>query len=243
MNDLKNRVALVTGASRGIGAGIAIALARAGAHVAVNYREQAAAAQSVCAQIVALGRNAIAVQADVSRVRDITRMVKEVEASLGPVDILVNNAAIAQPRPFEEITETEWDQILSVNLKSVFLVTQAVIAGMRKRKWGRIINLSSVAAQTGGAVGAHYAASKAGIIGLTHSCASSFIKEGITVNAIAPALIETDMVTSNPNASPRLIPMGHFGKVDDVAAIAVMLASNEYITGQTISVNGGWYMT
>jgi 3-oxoacyl-[acyl-carrier protein] reductase len=243
MNDLKNRVALVTGASRGIGAGIGIALARAGAHVAVNYREQAAAAQSVCAQIVALGRNAIAVQADVSRVRDITRMVKEVEASLGPVDILVNNAAIAQPRPFEEITETEWDQILSVNLKSVFLVTQAVIAGMRKRKWGRIINLSSVAAQTGGAVGAHYAASKAGIIGLTHSCASSFIKEGITVNAIAPALIETDMVTSNPNASPRLIPMGHFGKVDDVAAIAVMLASNEYITGQTISVNGGWYMT
>ncbi len=243
MNDLQDRVALVTGASRGIGAGIAIALAGAGADVAVNYREQAAAAQSVCAEIAALGRKAIAAQADVSRAQEITRMVREVEASLGPVDILVNNAAIAQPRPFEEITESEWEQILGVNLKSVFLVTQAVIAGMRKRKWGRIINLSSVAAQTGGAVGAHYAASKAGIIGLTHSCASSFVKEGITVNAIAPALIETDMVTSNPNASPRLIPMGHFGKVDDVASIAVMLASNEYITGQTISVNGGWYMT
>ena len=243
MNDLKNRVALVTGASRGIGAGIAIALAGAGADVAVNYREHAAAAQSVCAEIAALGRKAIAAQADVSRAQEITRMVREVEASLGPVDILVNNAAIAQPRAFEEITESEWEQILGVNLKSVFLVTQAVIAGMRKRKWGRIINLSSVAAQTGGAVGAHYAASKAGIIGLTHSCASSFVKEGITVNAIAPALIETDMVRSNPNASPRLIPMGHFGKVDDVASIAVMLASNEYITGQTISVNGGWYMT
>jgi len=243
MNDLKNRVALVTGGSRGIGAGIAVALATAGADVAVNYREQGAAAQSVCAEIDALGRKAIAVQADVSRADEITRMVSELESSLGPVDILVNNAAIAQPRPFEEITETEWDEILRVNLKSVFLVTQAVIAGMRKRKWGRIINLSSVAAQTGGAVGAHYAASKAGIIGLTHSCASSFIKDGITVNAIAPALIETDMVTSNPNASPRLIPMGHFGKVDDVASIAVMLASNEYITGQTISVNGGWYMT
>ena len=243
MNDLKNRVALVTGASRGISAGIAVALAGAGADVAVNYREQGAAAQSVCSEITRLGRNAIPVQADVSRAQEITRMVREVEASLGPVDILVNNAAIAQPRPFEEITEAEWDQILSVNLKSVFLVTQAVIAGMRKRKWGRIINLSSVAAQTGGAVGAHYAASKAGIIGLTHSCASSFIKEGITVNAIAPALIETDMVTSNPNANPRLIPMGHFGKVDDVASIAVMLAANEYITGQTISVNGGWYMT
>ena len=243
MNDLKNRVALVTGGSRGIGAGIAVALATAGADVAVNYREQGAAAQSVCAEIASRGRKAIAVQADVSRAQEITRMVSELESSLGPVDILVNNAAIAKPRPFEEITETEWDEILRVNLKSVFLVTQAVIAGMRKRKWGRIINLSSVAAQTGGAVGAHYAASKAGIIGLTHSCASSFIKDGITVNAIAPALIETDMVTSNPNASPRLIPMGHFGKVDDVASIAVMLASNEYITGQTISVNGSWYMT
>jgi len=243
MKDLKNRVPLVTGGSRGIGAGIAVALASAGADVAVNYREQGAAAQSVCAEITAIGRKAIAVQADVSRAHEITRMVSEVETSLGPIDILVNNAAIAQPRPFEEITETEWDEILRVNLKSVFLVTQAVIAGMRTRKWGRIINLSSVAAQTGGAVGAHYAASKAGIIGLTHSCASSFIKEGITVNAIAPALIETDMVTSNPNASPRLIPMGHFGKVDDVASIAVMLAGNEYITGQTISVNGGWYMT
>jgi 3-oxoacyl-[acyl-carrier protein] reductase len=243
MKDLKNRVALVTGGSRGIGAGIAVALATAGADVAVNYREQGAAAQSVCAEIDALGRKAIAVQADVSRADEITRMVSELESSLGPVDILVNNAAIAQPRPFEEITETEWDEILRVNLKSVFLVTQAVIAGMRKRKWGRIINLSSVAAQTGGAVGAHYAASKAGIIGLTHSCASSVIKDGITVNAIAPALIETDMVTSNPNASPHLIPMGHFGKVDDVASIAVMLDGIEYITGQTISVNGGWYMT
>jgi len=243
MNDLNNRVALVTGASRGIGAGIAIALARAGAEVAVNYREQGLAAKSVCAEIASVGRKAIAVQADVSCAQEITRMTSEVESSLGPIDILVNNAAIAKPRPFEEITESEWDEILRVNLKSVFLVTQAVIGGMRKRKWGRIINLSSVAAQTGGAVGAHYAASKAGIIGLTHSCASSFIKDGITVNAIAPALIETDMVTSNPNASPRLIPMGHFGKVDDVAAIAVMLARNEYITGQTISVNGGWYMT
>jgi 3-oxoacyl-[acyl-carrier protein] reductase len=243
MSDLKNRVALVTGGSRGIGAGIAVALAGAGADIAVNYRQQRTAAQSVCKEISSLGRNAIAVQADVSRAQEITGMVSEVETSLGPIDILVNNAAIAQPRPFEEITETEWDQILGVNLKSVFLVTQAVIAGMRTRKWGRIINLSSVAAQTGGAVGAHYAASKAGIIGLTHSCASSFVKDGITVNAIAPALIETDMVTSNPNASPRLIPMGHFGKVDDVASIAVMLAGNEYITGQTISVNGGWYMT
>jgi NAD(P)-dependent dehydrogenase (short-subunit alcohol dehydrogenase family) len=134
MNDLNNRVALVTGASRGIGAGIAIALASAGADVAVNYREQSAAAKSVCAEIASAGRKAIPVQADVSRAQEITRMVGEVESLLGPIDILVNNAAIAQPRPFEEITETEWDEILTVNLKSVFLVTQAVIAGMRKRK-------------------------------------------------------------------------------------------------------------
>ena len=190
-----------------------------------------------------MGRNAIVVQTDVSVSTDVKRMVKEVEHFLGGIDILVNNAAIAHPRKLEEITEAEWDETLTVNLKSVFLVTQAVIGGMRKRKWGRIINLSSVAAQTGGAVGAHYAASKAGIIGLTHSCASAFVKEGITVNALAPALIETDMVTSNPDASPALIPMGHFGKVDDVASIVVMLAMNQYVTGQTISVNGGWYMT
>ena len=243
MKDLKNRVALITGGSRGIGAAVAIALARAGANVAVNYRERADAAKGVCGEITGIGGKAIAVQADVSVAAEVRRMVAEVEANIGVIDILVNNAAIAHPRKLEEITETEWDEVLTVNLKSVFLVTQAVIGGMRKRKWGRIINLSSVAAQTGGAVGAHYAASKAGIIGLTHSCASSFVRDGITVNAIAPALIETDMVTSNPNANPNLIPMGHFGSVEDIASVAVMLATNDYMTGQTISVNGGWYMS
>jgi 3-oxoacyl-[acyl-carrier protein] reductase len=243
MNDLHGRVALVTGASRGIGAAIALALARAGANVAVNFRERAEAANEVCRQIGESQQRALAIQADVSKTSDVTRLVAEVQARLGPIDILVNNAAIAHPRKIEEITEAEWDDTLAVNLKSVFLLTQAVIPDMRQRKWGRIINLSSVAAQTGGAVGAHYAASKAGIIGLTHSCASAFIRDGITVNAIAPALIETDMVTSNPNANPNLIPMGHFGSVDDVTSIAIMLATNGYITGQTISVNGGWYMT
>ncbi len=243
MKDLTNRIALVTGASRGIGAAVAIALARAGAHVAVNYRERADAANAVCAEITALGRKAIAIQGDVSVSADVRRMVSEIEARLGSIDILVNNAAIAHPRKLEDITEAEWDEVMTVNLKSVFLVTQAVVGGMRQRKWGRIINLSSVAAQTGGAVGPHYAASKAGIIGLTHSCASSLVRDGITANAIAPALIETDMVTNNPNAKPDLIPMGHFGSVDDVASVAVMLAMNDYMTGQTISVNGGWYMS
>jgi 3-oxoacyl-[acyl-carrier protein] reductase len=243
MKDLNNRIALVTGGSRGIGAAVAIALAGAGAHVAVNYRERAHAANGVSRTISEMGRKAITIQADVSVALDVRRMVADIEAHLGGIDILVNNAGIAHPRKLDEITEAEWDKELTVNLKSVFLVTQAVAGGMRQRKWGRIINMSSVAAQTGGAVGAHYAASKAGIIGLTHSCASSLIRDGITVNAIAPALIETDMVTSNPNASPSLIPMGHFGSVADIASVAVMLAMNDYMTGQTISVNGGWYMS
>ena len=243
MKDLINRVALVTGGSRGIGAAVALALAEAGAHVAVNFRERADAAHAVSSEITGMGRKAIAVQANVSVAADVRLMVAKIEEHIGGIDILVNNAAIAHPRQLEEITEAEWDEVLTVNLKSVFLVTQAVIGGMRQGKWGRIINLSSVAAQTGGAVGAHYAASKAGILGLTHSCASALVKDGITVNAIAPALIQTDMVTSNPNASPNLIPMGHFGSVDDVASVAVMLATNEYMTGQTVSVNGGWYMS
>lgn len=227
MKDLRDRVVLVTGGSRGIGAAVAIALAKAGADVAVNYRERAEAANAVCGEITGMGRKSIAAQADVSVAAEVSRMVAEIEARLGGIDILVNNAGIAHPRKLEEITETEWDEVLTVNLKSVFLVTQAAVGGMRQRKWGRIINLSSVAAQTGGAVGAHYAASKAGIIGLTHSCASSLILDGITVNAIAPALIEIAMVTSNSNASPNLIPMGRFGSVDDVASVAVMLALND----------------
>lgn len=243
MNVLTNRVAFVTGASRGIGAAVAVALAQTGADVAVNYCRQSDAADSVCDTIRALGRRTLAVKADVSVGAEVTRAVAEVESTLGPIEILVNNAGIAVPRKMEDITEEEWNEVLTVNLKSVFLVTKAVSVGMRQRKWGRIINLSSVAAQVGGTVGPHYAASKAGIIGLTHSCALAWVREGITANAIAPALIETDMVTRDIKAKPDVIPMKRFGSVDDVASIAVMLATNDYITGQTISVNGGWYMT
>jgi 3-oxoacyl-[acyl-carrier protein] reductase len=220
-----------------------VALARAGADVGVNYRENADAAATVCREISGIGQKALAVRADVSVAAEVRRMISEVETRLGSIDILVNNAGISRPQKLEEITEADWDAVLRTNLKSVFLVTHAVIGGMRRRRWGRIINLSSVAAQTGGVVGPHYAASKAGILGLTHSLASTLAREGITANAIAPALIATEMVTSNPKASPDLIPMGHFGSVEDVAAIAVMLAMNDYMTGQTIFVNGGWYMS
>jgi 3-oxoacyl-[acyl-carrier protein] reductase len=240
---LENRVALVTGASRGIGRAIAVALARAGADVGVNYLKEEAAAEEVCAQIRSLGRRAILVQADVSLSAEVDRLVSAVERELGPVEILVNNAGVSQVKPFDQLNEADWDKILRVNLKSAFLVTQRVLPGMRSHRWGRIINLSSVAAQTGGVIGPHYAASKAGLIGLTHSYAALLAKEGITANAIAPALVLTDMITSNPNASSDRIPVGFFGSPDEIGRIAVLLAESDFITGQTISANGGWYMT
>jgi 3-oxoacyl-[acyl-carrier protein] reductase len=146
-------------------------------------------------------------------------------------------------KPIQDIELDDWDRVLRVNLTSAFILSQAVLDRMRERRWGRIINLSSVAAQTGGIIGPHYAASKAGLVGLTHSYASLLAKEGITANAIAPALIDTDMITSNPNASPERLPVGYFGSPEEVARVAVMLAESDFITGQTISVNGGWYMT
>jgi len=240
---LTGRVALVTGASRGIGRAVALALARAGADVAVNYRSAADAAREVESQIAALGGRAVAIQADVSSAADVARLVGTVEERLGGIDILVNNAGIARPQPLTEITEQDWDELIAVNLKSCFLVTQAVLPGMRARRWGRIVNISSVAAHVGGVVGPHYAASKAGMLGLTHSYAALLAQEGITANAISPALIETDMVRNNLNATPARIPVGRFGEVDEVASVVVMLAENAYITGQTIHVNGGWYMS
>jgi 3-oxoacyl-[acyl-carrier protein] reductase len=242
-NELIGKVALVTGGSRGIGRAAAVALAKAGADVAVNFQQREIEAQAVCKEIEGMGRRALAVKADVSKAAGVARLVATVEKGLGGIDILVNNAGISRPQPLPEITEQDWDEVLTVNLKSMFLVTQAVLPGMRQRKWGRIINLSSVAAQLGGVIGPHYAASKAGAIGMTHSYATLLAKEGITANAIAPALIETEMITSNPKARPDLIPVGRFGKVEEVADVVVMLVSNGYITGQTISVNGGWYMT
>src|SRR5215471_14234805 len=195
-DSITDKVALVTGASRGIGRAIAIALGSAGANVAVNFLDEESEAMQAVAQIEKHDRRALAVQADVSLKADVLKMVQTVESQLGPIGILVNNAGISQSKPIADITEEDWNRILNVNLKSMFLVTQAVLPGMRKRKWGRIINLSSVAAQTGGVIGPHYAASKAGALGLTHSFASLLAKDGITVNAIAPALIATQMIAN-----------------------------------------------
>jgi 3-oxoacyl-[acyl-carrier protein] reductase len=239
MNDLARKRALVTGSSRGIGRAIALELARKRADIVLNYRSREAEAQQARSEIEAFGVRCTLVQADVSRSDEVRRLAEEA----GPIDILVNNAGIARPQPIEEITEADWDDVLDTNLKSCFLLTQAVLPHMRAQRWGRIINLSSVAAQVGGVVGPHYAASKAGMHGLTHFYASRLAKEGVTVNAIAPALVYTDMVAANPNATADRIPIGRFGAVEEVASVAVMLARNGYITGQTINVNGGWYMS
>jgi 3-oxoacyl-[acyl-carrier protein] reductase len=240
--DLKGKVALVTGGSRGIGRQIALALARQGADIAVNYLQSENEANKVCSEVEGYGSRCITIRADVSKKGDVARMNNTIKAYLGGVLILVNNAGIARPKSIQEIGEKDWDEIVDTNLKSAFLVTQAVLPEMRVKGWGRIVNVSSVAAQLGGVVGPHYAASKAGLIGLTHSYASLLSKEGITVNTIAPALIATEMVARNPNARPDLIPVGRFGTVEEVADVVVMLARNGYITGQTININGGWYM-
>ena len=235
-------IALVTGASRGIGRAIAFALAEAGVDVAVNYRTRKEEAMAVSGEIKSLGRRAIAVQADVSSARDVSRMIDMLEREFGPISILVNNAGISRPQAIQDITEQDWDEVLDINLKSMFLVTNSVLKGMRARRHGRIINLSSVAAQWGGVIGPHYSASKAGVLGLTRSYAALLANEGITVNAIAPALIETDMIRSIPQIRPEIIPVRRFGIVEEVAQVAVMLANNAYITGQTVNVNGGCYM-
>jgi 3-oxoacyl-[acyl-carrier protein] reductase len=243
MDNLNGKIALVTGASIGIGRAIAEGLAKAGVDVAVNYFHHGSEAEEACASIRTVGRRAVAVQADVSKSAEVAGLVKTVEATLGPIEILVNNSGMARPQPLEEIREEDWDELIAVNLKSAFLVTQQVVPGMRARQWGRIINISSVAAHVGGVVGPHYAASKAGMLGLTHSYANLLAREGITANAIAPALIYTQMVAANPRAKADLIPIGRFGKVEEVAEVAVMLAGNGYINGQTINVDGGWYMS
>jgi len=236
--DLSAHVALVTGGSRGIGAAIAITLAEAGAAVAVNYRERADDAEAVVARIKAGGGRAIAVAADVSQSAAVTTMVEQVARDLGPVDILVNNAGIAIPRGVDELSEADFDRTILVNLKSAFLCTQAVQPAMRARKWGRIVNISSGAARGAGAIGPHYNASKAGMEGLTRGYAARLVKEGITVNNVAPSLIETDMMGGRTDLA-RNIPLGRMGRPVEVAQAVAMVLGNDYMTGQTIILNGG----
>ena len=243
MSELAGKVALVTGSSRGLGRAIALALAAENIAVAVNYHKQREQADEVVAEIRNAGGRAIAIGADVANASDVSRMVGETKAKLGTITILVNNAGIARVEPIDAISEENWDAMLAVNLKSAFLVTKAVLPGMREAGWGRILNMSSTAAQIGGIVGPHYAASKAGLIGFTHWLAMYFAKQNITANALAPALVESDMVTADLRARPERIPIGRFGKPEELAALAVAILGNGYITGQTINPNGGLYMS
>lgn len=242
-SSLGGRVALVTGASRGIGRSIVLGLAAAGARVAVNHRGAKEEALGVVRDVEALGQHAIVSEADVSSPDEVDALVASVERELGPVDILVHNAGIARPLPLEAIRLATWDATFAVNLRAAFVLSSAVIPGMRARRWGRLLYVSSSAARVGGIVGPHYAASKAGLEGLMHSYASLLAHEGITANAIAPALIETEMLAGNPSAVPDRLPVGRLGTPGEVADIVVAVASNAFVTGQTIQVNGGIYMT
>jgi 3-oxoacyl-[acyl-carrier protein] reductase len=236
--DLSGHVALVTGGSRGIGAAIALALAAAGSAVTVNYRERASDAEAVVAKIKAAGGRAIAVAADVSHGAAVKAMVERASTALGPIDILINNAGIAIVLSVDDLSEAEFDLTIAVNLKSAFLCTQAVLPAMRARKWGRIVNITSGAARGAGAIGVHYNASKAGMEGLTRGYAARLVKEGITVNSVAPSLIETDMMGGRTDLA-RNIPLGRMGQPDEVAQAVAMVLGNNYITGQTIVLNGG----
>ncbi|GHO83942.1 3-oxoacyl-ACP reductase [Dictyobacter formicarum] len=243
--DLYGKVALVTGASSGIGYATARRLAEEGADVVIGYGRQAQPAQDLANSIKQMGQRAMAVQADLGDPDQVVKLADTALAEMGQVDILISNAGRGQQMSLEQLTQEEWDTTMNINVRPAFLLSQRLVPGMRARGWGRIIFVSSVAAFTGGIVGPHYATSKAALLGLTHSLASSLAQYGITVNTVAPALIEqTGMLPGGPEAAQSLIariPVGRLGTPADVAESILSLVDNSYITNQTLLIDGGMY--
>jgi 3-oxoacyl-[acyl-carrier protein] reductase len=245
---LEGKVALVTGASRGIGREIALELAREGASVAVNYAGSEAKALDVVDEIKAMGRDAFAIQADVSNSDSVTDMAKETIERFGKIDILVNNAGITKDNLLMRMKESEWDDVININLKGVFLCTKAVTRQMMKQRSGRIINISSIVGVSGNPGQANYVAAKSGVIGLTKTTAKELSSRGITVNAVAPGFITTDMTDKlNEDVKTEMlkqIPLARFGEPKDIARTVIFLASEDsaYMTGQTLHVDGGMVM-
>ena len=240
--DLCGHIALITGASSGIGYATALRLAEAGVDIVLGYGHKEQAAQALAERIHQMGRRAVALHGDVQQPAQVQALVDATEAELGPVDILISNAGIGIRKRLEEISLEEWDETMHVNLRAAFLLAQRVTPGMCDRHWGRVIFVSSVAAFTGGIVGPHYAASKAGLLGLTHALAASLAPHGVTVNAVAPALIaETGMLPGTEQELVSSIPVGRLGKPEDVVEAIMMLVGNSYLTNQTLLVDGGMY--
>jgi len=245
---LEGKVALVTGASRGIGRAIALELAQAGAHVAINYSGNEEAAQQTAEEVQKFGRKAIVLRANVGESEAVNEMVKTVIDEFGQLDILVNNAGITRDNLLMRMKEEEWDDVININLKGVFNCTKAVTRQMMKQRSGRIINISSVVGALGNAGQANYVAAKSGVIGLTKSTARELASRGITVNAVAPGFIDTDMTAALPEdikeSLMKQIPLARLGAPEDIAKVVSFLASpaGAYMTGQTLHVDGGMYM-
>lgn len=246
--EMEGRVALVTGSSRGIGRAIALDLATAGCNVAVNYASHAAAAEDVVARVRELGRKCHAYQADVSMQNETDSMVNSIENDLGSVEILVNNAGITRDRSFAKLAKDDWDKVLRVNLDGPYNLIKRCLGKMVEARWGRIINIASVVGQMGNFGQANYAVTKGGLIALTKTLARELATKGITVNAVAPGYIETDMTAVVPEAGLQhvreLTPMGRLGTAEEVAYAVTFLAHPRasFITGAVINVNGGMYM-
>jgi acetoacetyl-CoA reductase/3-oxoacyl-[acyl-carrier protein] reductase len=242
---VKTRIALVTGAGGGIGRAIALALLDEGYRVACGYNGNRDGAEKL-----ARGRDALAVKIDISSRASVKRALAMVRKTFGGVDVLVNNAALAQEKPFETITDADWDRVLTVNLRGAFILAQECLPHMVAKKWGRIVNITSIGGQWGGMRQVHYAAAKAGLINLTHSLARLYSPHGITANAVSPGLVETAMIARELKSKAgkqkvAQIPVGRIATPDEIAAGVVYLASDAagYVTGHTLNINGGMLMS